>query len=91
MDDAVLCMGFSRDSEMLVTGSKDGKIKVSCIHNSAIIDAFSTEGSKLDAYRSGKFKPVSVFADSIRPIPKALQASISREITATSFPLRSIH
>lgn len=29
MDDAVLCMAFSRDSEMLATGSKDGKIKVS--------------------------------------------------------------
>ena len=29
MDDAVLCMCFSRDSEMLATGSQDGKIKVS--------------------------------------------------------------
>lgn len=28
MDAAVLCMGFSRDSEMLATGSQDGKIKV---------------------------------------------------------------
>ena len=28
MDDSVLCMGFSRDSEMLATGSHDGKIKV---------------------------------------------------------------
>ena len=28
MDDAVLCMNFSRDSEMLATGSQDGKIKV---------------------------------------------------------------
>ncbi|CAE1284841.1 SMU1 [Acanthosepion pharaonis] len=28
MDDAVLCMCFSRDSEMLATGSQDGKIKV---------------------------------------------------------------
>ena len=28
MDDSVLCMDFSRDSEMLATGSHDGKIKV---------------------------------------------------------------
>ena len=27
MDDAVLCMCFSRDSEMLATGGQDGKIK----------------------------------------------------------------
>lgn len=27
-DDAVLCVDFSRDSEMLVSGSQDGKIKV---------------------------------------------------------------
>lgn len=27
-DEAVLCLGFSRDSELLVSGSKDGKIKV---------------------------------------------------------------
>ena len=29
LDDAVLCMSFSRDSEMLATGGQDGKIKVS--------------------------------------------------------------
>jgi len=28
MDDSVLCMAFSRDSEMLATGAHDGKIKV---------------------------------------------------------------
>lgn len=28
MDAAVLCMAFSKDSEMLATGSQDGKIKV---------------------------------------------------------------
>ena len=39
MDDAVLCMSFSKDSEMLATGAQDGKIKVCkghaymyCIH-----------------------------------------------------------
>ncbi|GAB4855722.1 hypothetical protein Ancab_024366 [Ancistrocladus abbreviatus] len=30
-DDAVLCVDFSRDSEMLTSGSQDGKIKVWCI------------------------------------------------------------
>ena len=29
MDDAVLCLAFSRDSEMLSSASQDGKIKVS--------------------------------------------------------------
>ena len=28
-DDPVLCVDFSRDSEMLASGSQDGKIKVS--------------------------------------------------------------
>ena len=27
-DDAVLCLEFSRDSEMIASGSQDGKIKV---------------------------------------------------------------
>lgn len=29
MDDAILTLSFSRDSEMLASGSQDGKIKVS--------------------------------------------------------------
>ena len=28
MDDAVLCLSFSRDSEMLASGGQDGRIKV---------------------------------------------------------------
>jgi WD40 repeat-containing protein SMU1 len=28
MEDAVLCLAYSRDSEMLASGSKDGKIQV---------------------------------------------------------------
>lgn len=28
MEEAVLCMSFSRDSEMLASGSQDGKVKV---------------------------------------------------------------
>ena len=30
-EDPVFCADFSRDSEMLATGSKEGKIKVSLI------------------------------------------------------------
>jgi WD40 repeat-containing protein SMU1 len=28
MDEAVMCLGFSRDSEMLASGDGNGKIKV---------------------------------------------------------------
>lgn len=28
MDDSVLCLAFSRDSEMLASGGQDGKLKV---------------------------------------------------------------
>jgi WD40 repeat-containing protein SMU1 len=31
MDEAVLCLAFSRDSEMLASGGQDGKIKVSLL------------------------------------------------------------
>lgn len=30
-DEAVLCIAFSKDSEMLASGSQDGKIKVSIL------------------------------------------------------------
>lgn len=30
-DDPVLCVDFSRDSEMIASGSQDGKIKVSSV------------------------------------------------------------
>ena len=34
MESSVLCMAFSRDSEMLATGAHDGKIKVQmCVYN----------------------------------------------------------
>lgn len=31
-DEPVLCVDFSRDSEMIASGSTDGKIKVSILH-----------------------------------------------------------
>jgi len=37
MDGAVLCLAFSRDSEMLATGAQDGKIKVTS-KSSAVLD-----------------------------------------------------
>ena len=33
MEDAVLCLAFSQDSEMLASGSQDGKIKVELYFN----------------------------------------------------------
>lgn len=33
MEKAVLCLNFSRDSEMIASGSEDGKIKVSVLLN----------------------------------------------------------
>jgi len=41
MDDAVLCLCFSRDSEMLASGGQDGKIKVSKF-SSCIVSSFVT-------------------------------------------------
>lgn len=32
MDDAVLCMCFSQDTDLLATGAQNGKIKVGWIH-----------------------------------------------------------
>ena len=32
MESSVLCMAFSRDSEMLATGAHDGKIKVQILY-----------------------------------------------------------
>ena len=40
MDDAVLCMCFSRDSEMLASGGQDGKIKVNYLHHCLQISNF---------------------------------------------------
>ena len=36
-EDAVLCVDFSRDSEMLASGSQDGKIKVSTTRISYVL------------------------------------------------------
>ena len=37
MDDSVICMDFSRDSEMLVTGDSKGNLKVWKIETGMII------------------------------------------------------
>ncbi|KAF3838897.1 hypothetical protein F7725_010665, partial [Dissostichus mawsoni] len=46
MDDAVLCMGFSRDTEMLATGAQDGKIKVWKIQSGQCLRRFERAHSK---------------------------------------------
>jgi WD40 repeat protein len=46
MDDAVLCMCFSRDSEMLATGGQDGKMKVWKIQTGQCLRKFERAHSK---------------------------------------------
>jgi len=46
MDTAILCLAFSRDSEMLVSGSKDGKIRVWKIQTGQCIRRFSNAHSQ---------------------------------------------
>jgi WD40 repeat-containing protein SMU1 len=46
MDAAVLCMSFSRDSEMLATGAKDGKIKVWAIQTGQCLRRFDKAHSE---------------------------------------------
>lgn len=46
MDDAVLCLSFSRDSEMLASGAQDGKIKVWKIQTGQCLRRFEKAHSK---------------------------------------------
>ncbi|KTG41648.1 hypothetical protein cypCar_00026428 [Cyprinus carpio] len=46
MDDAVLCMSFSRDTEMLATGAQDGKIKVWKIQSGQCLRRYERAHSK---------------------------------------------
>lgn len=46
MEQAVLCLAFSRDSEMLVSGSQDGKIKVWKITTGQCLRKFEKAHSK---------------------------------------------
>ena len=43
-DDAVLSLGFSKDSELLVSGSQDGKIKVRVITDFSIFQPYHVLG-----------------------------------------------
>jgi len=58
MEDPVLCLNFSRDSEMLVSGAQDGIIKVAKFNlkfRLYIRSFYETYN-----FRSGKFKRVNV-------------------------------
>ncbi|KTG06136.1 hypothetical protein cypCar_00036049 [Cyprinus carpio] len=46
MDDAVLCMSFSRDTEMMATGAQDGKIKVWKIQSGQCLRRYERAHSK---------------------------------------------
>ena len=46
MDEAVLCLGFSRDSEMLATGSEAGQIRVWKISTGQCLRKFDKAHSK---------------------------------------------
>lgn len=59
MDDAVLCMCFSRDTEMLATGAQDGKIKVNGLVSGLMLwhSPSPPESSLSVATRSGAWSP----------------------------------
>ena len=62
MDDSVLCLAFSRDSEMLASGAHDGKIKVPCgfcCAKGTLL--FPTCVCILSPNRCGKSRPASAF------------------------------
>ena len=46
MEDSVLCLSFSKDSEMLASGSKDGKIQIWKIQSGQCLRKFEKAHNK---------------------------------------------
>jgi WD40 repeat protein len=61
MDDAVLCLTFSRDSEMLASGGQDGKIKVCLTIKWYLVPPVTTYGHDFFLCRYGRCKLDSVY------------------------------
>ena len=80
MDDSVLCMAFSRDSEMLATGSHDGKIKVNILCWTCLLFRLSISLS------SPLFYP-SFTISSLLPLPSSLPPLLSPFFLLPCFPL----
>ena len=71
-DEAVLALAFSSDSDMLASGSQDGKIKVLRLNNRTIYIVIDRR------LRSGNCTPASAFVNSKQLIRKESLAFLSR-------------
>jgi len=72
-DDTVLCLAFSRDSELLASASQDGKIKVlhcSFLHISVVVVVVAAAAVILIWYRYGRFALDNACASSKQHIVK---------------------
>lgn len=78
MEETVLCLAFSRDSEMLATGSHSGKIKVPSLPSDAVLFTYSS------TFRYGGYNLVSVCDATRRVTLKGSLHWCSHETTVNS-------